>query len=577
MADGAGPGGRASGLKRCLPPQLRIVREITGIFPGPSPCPLPKGARGHRTVISRTILIALTHVGHRGNFESTDSRIPDPPKNDRRPERMPSDHISGENSAQQTQPAGSRLVPPAVRHRLQKLYEHAQRCVAKGDHDYANQLLSQCVSEDPANLIYLQSFLANLQKKYDDNKKGAKFSGLKIKSQRSALSKAAAGGDWPAAFQAGCTALSLNPWDTSTLLAMAAACQELHINECLLFYLRWALDAGGKDPQVNRQAALALQRMGQFDQAIACWHRVEQAKPHDEEALQAISRLSVEKTIQQGGYDTESLTGGGKSQGEGARKSAVHGASTPSTPPSPRIQPEQLLQEKIEQDPAEIANYLQLADLLFHENRLDETEKILDRAMQASGGGDLQVRQRQEDLQIRRAQRQLAVAERQATDQPSTEAAQMAAQMRAQANQVELEVYSARVDREPRNGRLQYELGLRLKRAGKFRLAIPALQAARSDSKHKVQVLVELGECFQKIEQYKLALSHYEQAIELSGEQQQGTEMGKLALYRAGVLATGLRELDRAERHLNELAGLDFSFRDVAQRLDKLNKLRDTS
>ncbi len=35
---------------------LRIVREITGVFPGPSPCLLPKGARGHRTVISRTIL-----------------------------------------------------------------------------------------------------------------------------------------------------------------------------------------------------------------------------------------------------------------------------------------------------------------------------------------------------------------------------------------------------------------------------------------------------------------------------------------------------------------------------------------
>ncbi len=36
---------------------LRIVREITGRFPGPSLCPLLKGARGHRTVISRTILM----------------------------------------------------------------------------------------------------------------------------------------------------------------------------------------------------------------------------------------------------------------------------------------------------------------------------------------------------------------------------------------------------------------------------------------------------------------------------------------------------------------------------------------
>jgi len=475
-------------------------------------------------------------------------------------------------------------VTAALRHRLQKVYEHAQRCVAKGDHDYANQLLSQCVSEDPANLIYLQSFLSNLQKKYNDNKKGAKFSGLKLKSHRSTLSKAAAGGDLPAAFQAGCAALALNPWDTTTLLALAAACQQLDIRECQLFYLRWALDVSNKDPQVNRQAALALQRMGQFDQAIACWHRVEQAKPHDEEALQAISRLSVEKTIQQGGYDTELLTGTGKHGGAASRGfvarlavgGSADGLATPNGDADPPLPPEQRLRASIQQEPAEIANYLQLADLLVHESRLDEAEKVLARAMQASGGGELRVRARLEDLQIRRARRQLAIAERQATEQPSDEASRLTAQLRFQANQVELEVFSARADREPQNGRLQYELGLRLKRAGKFKQAIPALQASRGDPRHKVQVLVELGECFQKIEQYKLALSHYEQAVELAREECSDSETAKLALYRAGVLATGLRELDRAEQHLTELAGIDFGFRDVAERLDKLNQLRDT-
>jgi hypothetical protein len=49
-----------------------------------------------------------------------------------------------------------------------------------------------------------------------------------------------------------------------------------------------------------------------------------------------------------------------------------------------------------------------------------------------------------------------------------------------------------------------------------------------------------------------------------------------LGLYRAGVLATGLRELDRAERHLAELAGLDYGYRDVADRLDKIASLRDS-
>ena len=61
--------------------------------------------------------------------------------------------------------------------------------------------------------------------------------------------------------------------------------------------------------------------MGQFDQAIACWHRVEQAKPHDEEALQAISRLSVEKTIHKGGYDPALLGG----DADGQRRARLSG------------------------------------------------------------------------------------------------------------------------------------------------------------------------------------------------------------------------------------------------------------
>ena len=67
---------------------------------------------------------------------------------------------------------------------------------------------------------------------------------------------------------------------------------------------------------------------------------------------------------------------------------------------------------------------------------------------------------------------------------------------------------------------------------------------------------------------------NYEQAIEACDDPNDAAR--KLALYRAGVLSTGLRELDRAERHLNELAGLDFGYRDVAERLDKLNRLRNS-
>jgi tetratricopeptide (TPR) repeat protein len=483
--------------------------------------------------------------------------------------------------APQSAPRGPAPLAPAVRQRLQKTFEHAQRCVEKNDYDYATQLFTQCVSEDPANIVYLQAFLGNLHKKYGNNKKGAKLAALKVKSHRSAMSKAAERGQWVAAFQAGCEALAINPWDTTTLMAMADGCSELGIDECQLYYLRSALDVDAKDPAVNRRAALALQRMGQFDQAIACWHRVEQVKPHDEEALQAISRLSVEKTIHQGGYDPE-LLGGGKAGGKPtsgkaptvARLAKGAAAEEPDDEDSTPLPPEERFKAAIASDPANVEHYFRLADFYLHEQRLDDAQKVLERAGEATGGGNLQVRERLEDLQLRRAAWQVAVAQKNFDHGQLPEAKALLDRAKAHANQVELEVFATRVDREPNNGRLQFELGMRLKKAGKIKQAITSFQAARSDPKRKALVLVELGECFQKIEQYKLALSHYEQALEVCvvGDE----DVRKLGLYRAGVLATGLRELDRAERHLSELAGLDFGFRDVADRLDKIARLRDS-
>ncbi len=475
------------------------------------------------------------------------------------------------------QSRGPAPLTTAVRQRLQKLFEHAQRCVEKNDHDYANQLFSQCVAEDPANLIYLQSFLANLQSKYGDNKKGAKLAVLKIHSHRSTLTKSAGKGDWLAAFQAGCAALAVNPWDIPTLLAMAEACDELGIDECQLYYLRWAMDVDAKDATVNRHAALALQRMGQFDQAIACWHRVEQAKPHDEEALQAISRLSVEKTIHEGGYDPELLRDD-SSAGSEEKISVARFSKDADQLPDDDLSPEERLQAALAADPSEIGNYLQLADILINDARLDEAEKLLERGLSASGGGDLDIRERLEDIQLRRAHHQLAVAEKRHAHEPTEETQQQVLHFRKLANQRELEVYAVRSDRDPGNTRLKFELGLRLKRAGKIKEAITTLQAARGDTKRKSLALLELGECFQKIEQYKLALANYEQAVETALETtgEADSEVRRLALYRAGVLATGLRELDRAERHLTELAGLDFGYRDVSDRLDKLAQLRDS-
>lgn len=467
-------------------------------------------------------------------------------------------------------PGSTAPVPVAVRQRLQKVFEHGQRCLEKHDHDYANKLFTQCLTEDPCNLVYLQNFLANLQQKYGNNQKGSRLAGLKLKSQRSSFTKAMVKGDWPAALAAGCAALTLNPWDIPTLLTWATTYENIRSDECELFCLRSALNIDAKNVDVNRQAGMALQRMGQFDQAIACWQRVKLAVPHDEQARQAIAALSVEQTIDRGGYDSTLLT---DSQSNLPLPSKSVSDLATNSDAATDMPPEVRLQAAIADDPTVPENYVHLADIYLHQQKFDEAERLLSDGASACGSGDLQIRSRIEDVQLRRIAHQVAIAEQRCAQDPSDETKQLAHRFKVQANQVELEIYAARSERDPSNMRLKYELALRLKRAGKIKEAITAFQAAKSDPRREVTILVELGECFQHIEQYKLALSHYEQAIEAADDKD--SEIYRKALYRAGVLSTGLEEFDRAERHLSTLASLDFGYRDVAERLDKLAKIRD--
>ncbi|MBN1854618.1 MAG: hypothetical protein JW829_17940 [Pirellulales bacterium] len=493
---------------------------------------------------------------------------------------MSADPSSGRKDA--TSASKYESLSPAVQHRLHQLFEHATRDAEKNDFDYANDLFSQCVAGDPANLTYLQSFLANLQKKYDNNKKGSKFAGFKGASAKKSMKQAASKHDWKGVIQAGCQMLKLNPWDSATLIAMANACHEMGIDECQLYYLRWALNADPKSVEVNKLAAQQLARMGQFDQAIICWHRVEEAKPGNEEAANAISKLTVEKTIFQGGYDREALQAEGvigASDSQIGRPRIRPLASSRANeeeenPDEPPKSDEQRLQEAIEAAPEDVGNYLQLADLMSHSQRYQEAEALLVKALEISHQ-DLNIQEKLEDTQLRRGRLELDVAERRAAESRSPEEMERIRQMRAQMNQRELEVYQTRSQRNPGNASLQYEIGLRLKRAGIFAQAIQAFQNARGDTRRKARVHLELGECFQKIEQYKLAMKEYEAAIDACANRD--PEIKKLCLYRAGVLGTGLRDFDRAERHLTELAAMDFGYKDVPARLDKINRLRNSS
>lgn len=460
---------------------------------------------------------------------------------------------------------GRQPIPPAKRRMLQQCFEHGSKSSAQGQYDYATQMFTQCVVGDPSNLLYTQNFVSNLQKKYNNNKTGAKLASVRSAGAKTAVKNSARKKDWLGVIAGGLKVLELNPWDASALADMAGACDQLHFEEAQIVYLKAALDADIKDIDCNRLLGRALGKLGQFDQAIACWMRVQQGKPNDEEAHRAIANLTVEKTIHKGGYeDAESST---QVMVDKQAQAERQGHAGPSS------SPEEQLEKKLKRDPANMSLYLELADLHLKEDRYEQAEEVLQRALQASGGA-VEMRERLEDAQLRRARHHLAMAEKKAKAEDTPEAKSLYQQMWTELNNTETTIYRSRCERYPQNLGFKYELGVRLRRGKNFQEAIKVLQEARTDTKRRGLVFLELGVCFESIKQYKLALSNYEQAVEALGERE--VEQRKTAVYRAGCLAMDrLKDWDAAEKYLTMLASIDFGYKDVGERLDKLPGLRD--
>jgi tetratricopeptide (TPR) repeat protein len=453
-------------------------------------------------------------------------------------------------------------ISPAKRKRLQQCFEHASKQAAQQNYDYATELFTQCVVGDLGNLVYLQSFLGNLRKKYGNNKKGAKLAKFRGSKDWASVKKAKLQKHWQDVLTHGLEVLKINPWDVSTLMAMSTAAEELGFDEVPLVYLKIALDSNSRDPDVNRACGIALRKRKQFDPAIVCWHRVEEAKPGDEEAARQIAELAVEKTIHQGGYEDAK-----SSRDVASKKQALDDGRR-------ELTAEEKFRRKIAKDPKEMTPYLELAELYFRSDEYDKAEEVLARAHEASGG-DQDVRERWEDAQLRNLRYHIREAEAEVHKTGTDEAKKQHDELRWRYNLQSMEVYKHRCERYPNNLPYKYELGLRYQIAGQYNEAIQQFQRARNDPRRKGACMLALGQCFEQIEQHRLAVSHYALAIEEISERD--VEQRKKALYLAGTLAIRTSDLDGAEKHLTALAALDFGYKDVSTLLDKITELRNNT
>lgn len=123
-----------------------------------------------------------------------------------------------------------------------------------------------------------------------------------------------------------------------------------------------------------------------------------------------------------------------------------------------------------------------------------------------------------------------------------------------------------RVDRNPTDNELRYELGSRLFKAGQYRDAIQHLQMAKRSPNLRIKVMNQLGQCYDRMGMTDLAAGQFEEAIsELTGMDETKKEL----LYNLGLLYEKLGDHAKYLDALKQIYAVDYGYLDVAERVEK--------
>jgi tetratricopeptide (TPR) repeat protein len=283
--------------------------------------------------------------------------------------------------------------------RLEDCFHRGAERAAARDFDYAHAMFSECVEGDPGNLKYVEALLANLQARHGERRK--RPGGRLTRGLRAAVERQ----QWDEALWLGIATLEGNPWHVATLHVLAQACEALHLNEVELAYLKAALDADPRDPDVNRHCARSLARMGQFDQAIACWRRVERHVPGDREAAEMIGRLAEEKlrwAAAPEARDPRQAASPTVAEAAAGDEPPTAASGAQGAPPRVELTARQQLESAIVDAPADVGNYLALAKLLVEQGEFDQAERWLERA-ERNCAQRAAIQQARENVQTQRA------------------------------------------------------------------------------------------------------------------------------------------------------------------------------
>jgi tetratricopeptide (TPR) repeat protein len=362
--------------------------------------------------------------------------------------------------------------------------------------------------------------------------------------------------------------LEEEPYNRQANLALKEAAMAAGWPDIAIFALRTLLENNPRDVKVLHDLGRLHHELGQNEEAVEVYTRISEIDPLDPEAL----RLGKDASAR------ASMASGGWTEAGSYRDVLKDKEMAVSLEQQSRMK---LSDESLDQQIAETYTLHEAqpenVDLARRLGALNEQKNDLETAIgwyqyaaDLTKGTDAGLARRVSDLRMKVFEREIADYEQfldahgpaHELHAQKTEELHSARQKRA-----ELLIADARtrVERNPTDLQLHFELGEHLLNAGRFREAVPELQRARQNPHARLKAMNLLGRCYSELGMFDLAARQLEEAAK-EIMVMDGTK--KEIVYNLGSVYERMGQPEKSLDCMKQIYEIDYGYRDVAERVE---------
>ena len=446
-----------------------------------------------------------------------------------------------------------------------KMVEKAREAAKKKNFDYAVTLYLEHLKVTPGDVEARKELRATARERFKLSPPGM-LSRAKIATQ---VRTAAA---WPVSKKdpektvIQCEdVLALDPNAVSVLVKLGEAASHASLNDVAIYAFEDALTIDPKSNDALRFLGRVYRATSEMDKALRCFEKILKALPQDQEANNMIRDIPAQMTsrkVQEGAAAGKGYRG---LIDEDAAKKLEQQSARVRTPEQ-AIERAKELEREVAANPTDAKMLRLIAELYVKAGDPDKAMAWAEKAIAAKPGDYLST-ELKGDLKLKRYEEMIKKLEKALEKQPDDAIKQKRDKAKVEQLAFKIEEFTRRVEAHPTEYGLCFDLGKCLYDAGRVDESITHLQKAKQDPRRKADAGYHLGLCFYKKKIGTLAVK------ELSAAREDLFEMDGLKkdiTYLLGRIYEAGGKGDKAMAEYSSIAEIDYNFRDVTVRMEKL-------